>query len=600
MTLRNKLFRAFWMQNQNAPEPSEAEVPLPYCRIGALTVQNSFTVIDTGLLTDPTDEWIIGMGKLKVDGNSNGHICGGSWTKTDSNTGIYAGGGNNGQRLSFAFGNTVSGTPELEVLDCDLNVPHELRMKQSTGEVWVDGVLKGQVPVTDTLAHPNNLVLFGQTRGSKIQSRFVDGFISSFKIIRGGTLVRDFVPAIQVDGSATYAGMVDMEAVRRGTGQTWYPYASGRRYNYDVKFTVDMPAELLTYKLNLANPYTTTVRMGSTVDWGDGTSDSVDGVEYPEHTYAEPGEYQIHANIKYHDGAIKLTVIGDDDNAKLIKSVDEFAGHYVPKGFIRYARNATAGLGVFSNVRCIDDYAFADSKIAWPALPRDVLQINRAAFQKCTSITVSSLPANLVGIGIDAFKECANLALRTIPSTVTDIGSGAFSYCTNMPLKSLDAPVTIIGASTFKNCTNLALCTLPTTITEIGTDAFRSCPLLALTELPSSLQVIRDGAFWSSSNIAISRVPEGVTTIDKNAFNMCRGITSMTLPSTLETIGMGAFGNCTALTTVVFLGTPTTLAASCFNNCRALTDIYVPWSEGAIAKAPWGATNATVHYDYHP
>ena len=36
-----------------------------------------------------------------------------------------------------------------------------------------------------------------------------------------------------------------------------------------------------------------------------------------------------------------------------------------------------------------------------------------------------------------------------------------------------------------------------------------------------------------------------------------------------------------------------------FNNCTNITDIYVPWAEGTNVggDAPWGATNATIHYN---
>lgn len=40
-----------------------------------------------------------------------------------------------------------------------------------------------------------------------------------------------------------------------------------------------------------------------------------------------------------------------------------------------------------------------------------------------------------------------------------------------------------------------------------------------------------------------------------------------------------------------------TIANNSFNQCRGLSDIYVPWAEGAVANAPWGATNATIHYN---
>jgi len=34
-----------------------------------------------------------------------------------------------------------------------------------------------------------------------------------------------------------------------------------------------------------------------------------------------------------------------------------------------------------------------------------------------------------------------------------------------------------------------------------------------------------------------------------------------------------------------------------FNGCTQTFDIYVPWSEGEVAGSPWGATNATIHYN---
>ena len=39
------------------------------------------------------------------------------------------------------------------------------------------------------------------------------------------------------------------------------------------------------------------------------------------------------------------------------------------------------------------------------------------------------------------------------------------------------------------------------------------------------------------------------------------------------------------------------ISESTFNNCPNLLDIYVSWAEGEVANAPWGATNATIHYN---
>lgn len=39
------------------------------------------------------------------------------------------------------------------------------------------------------------------------------------------------------------------------------------------------------------------------------------------------------------------------------------------------------------------------------------------------------------------------------------------------------------------------------------------------------------------------------------------------------------------------------ISQSAFNNCPQLSNIYVSWAEGEVANAPWGATNATIHYN---
>lgn len=93
--------------------------------------------------------------------------------------------------------------------------------------------------------------------------------------------------------------------------------------------------------------------------------------------------------------------------------------------------------------------------------------------------------------------------------------------------------------------------------------------------LPSDLTKIRSYAFYNCDNLALTSLPEGVTTIENYAFSGCTGITSMT-----------------------FKGTPDTIYDNVFKGCANLTTINVPWAEGAVANAPWGATNATINYNY--
>ena len=73
-------------------------------------------------------------------------------------------------------------------------------------------------------------------------------------------------------------------------------------------------------------------------------------------------------------------------------------------------------------------------------------------------------------------------------------------------------------------------------------------------------------------------------------------LTSFTIPANCVAIENKAFSGDTSLTSVTFLGRPTSIRTAAFQGCTALTDIYVPWADGAVNGAPWGATNATIHY----
>lgn len=140
--------------------------------------------------------------------------------------------------------------------------------------------------------------------------------------------------------------------------------------------------------------------------------------------------------------------------------------------------------------------------------------------------------------------------------------------------------------------------TLPGDLTTIGYSAFSGCPNLALTSLPSGVTSISDYAFNNCPNLALTSLPSGMTNIGSYAFNGCRNLAITRLPPGITNIGFGVFANCTGLTSITFEGNPKTIHSSAFNGCSNLTTIYVPWSQGQVANAPWGASNATIVYDY--
>ena len=109
---------------------------------------------------------------------------------------------------------------------------------------------------------------------------------------------------------------------------------------------------------------------------------------------------------------------------------------------------------------------------------------------------------------------------------------------------------------------------------------------------------VRDYAFYGCSNLALTSLPAGVTSIGNDTFVNCTSLALTSLPESLTSIGRYAFSGCTRLTSITFKGTPTIIESSAFDGCTNLTDIKVPWAEGAVSGAPWGATNATITYNY--
>lgn len=197
------------------------------------------------------------------------------------------------------------------------------------------------------------------------------------------------------------------------------------------------------------------------------------------------------------------------------------------------------------------------------------------AFAYLAELTSVDMPDNVIAIGDNGFYRCQKLSLTSLPSGITSLGDYAFADCSMLTLTSLPSGITSLGDYVFRDCPRLALTTLPSGITSLPTAAFQYCPKLALTALPS-----------------------GLTSIGAYAFKQGTGLASITLPPALTSIGDFAFANCTGLETVRFTSTVSSIPNGVFSGCTKLSTIYVPWSQGQVANAPWGASKATIIYDY--
>ena len=77
-------------------------------------------------------------------------------------------------------------------------------------------------------------------------------------------------------------------------------------------------------------------------------------------------------------------------------------------------------------------------------------------------------------------------------------------------------------------------------------------------------------------------------------------IVNLQIPKGVTTIGDAAFYSCTSLASVTIPEGVTTIGDDAFSDMPAGSHIYCGFSKGDVSGAPWGATNATIVYDYTP
>lgn len=277
--------------------------------------------------------------------------------------------------------------------------------------------------------------------------------------------------------------------------------------------------------------------------------------------------------------------------------------------------------------------------LAIEEIPLSVKSIGANAFYRCDGVTDLTIPAieitsNATVIGNTAFQNMRNLERLDVTlgsgsdSITATYGNNVFSNCPkletlivrvsgkylrgynlfsgNTALKYVTLPQSgydQVYQNEFSECTALEEIDLPSTVTQLNSSAFSGCTSLRRMGWDNCQITNFAGSCLYNTGFTELVIPEGVTTIGSQAVAYCTKLNSITIPSTMtNAAGNGAFRNNTVLKEVIFKGTPSAWGAasgtnSAFYNDLALTDIWVPWSSGDVANAPWGATNATIHYD---
>ena len=517
--------------------PSRVRLPPGYTEVDAIS---SNKYVDTGFVADPSDEWIVTC--RRTGSSANLPVMGGGYSKTDSNMCLWLNAATN--LVEFTFGDGGNNSYKVTTTAYNVSEFHTYRMKLSTGEAWIDGNYIGRASQVSFIPHPSKIVLYGCWRGSSNYMQFT-GAISEVTIIRSGAEVLHCVPCHDntIHTMPCFYDIARNLAIRMDNAAVWITYNSS--------FSVQVKEDDLTYGFRLKNH-----QYDVSVDWGDGISETFtthNTTALYSHTYQEPGEYTITIAAPYAGTTLCLSGSSSLEHAAKVVRLVSYSPMGIPQDFCNGA----------SNLRMKSD-AIAD-----------VTFIGQDAFRSCSSLDIIRFPQKVSYIGQTAFFQCTGLVSpRALPETLISLGHGTFNGCTGLALTSLPSGITSIGNYAFNGCTGLALTSLPSGITSIGDCAFNGCTGLALTSLPS-----------------------GITSIGNYAFNGCTGLFTISLPYSLDTLD-SAFGYCVNLSEVTFRSTPSSIGRSTFHRCQNLTEIRVPWSEGEVADAPWGATEARIIYNY--
>lgn len=133
-------------------------------------------------------------------------------------------------------------------------------------------------------------------------------------------------------------------------------------------------------------------------------------------------------------------------------------------------------------------------------------------------------------------------------------------------------------------------------ITKLKSYAFYYDTTLKSVSMPK-VTSIGQNAFSQCLNLKNVEFPKGLISIGSNAFARS-SIGDIEFPNTLKTIDGGIVSSCSQLKAITFKGKPDKIDAYAFSSCSTLTTINAPWAEGEVANAPWGATKATINYNY--
>lgn len=286
-----------------------------------------------------------------------------------------------------------------------------------------------------------------------------------------------------------------------------------------------------------------------------------------------------------------------------------------------------------SSCTYIGSGAFRNCVIKNMTLPEGIKTIGSNAFFSNRDIEELVLPEGLESVGASAFQDWTLLKRISIPSTATNLEATLFARCpmiesiTIAPDNSTyevknnclihsrnreliagcknsvipqDGSVTSIAKSAFSYAAGLPSVTIPSGVPAIEEKTFEGCKSLTNVIIPSTVTKVGAQAFFECYELKDMALPDTVELIESYAYSTCNALKNVKLPANLKSLGEGAFRHCEGLQSITFNSKLTKINELAFDDCKNLKEINVPFAEGVIEGAPWGAdiTKTKINYNY--
>lgn len=206
----------------------------------------------------------------------------------------------------------------------------------------------------------------------------------------------------------------------------------------------------------------------------------------------------------------------------------------------------------------------------------------------------------IVNIGSEAFFYCTGLKSVKGNCLYLDVQTNAFNGCNY--LEDVVGIINPSGNACFNDCYKLKISQISSPskggFTNVGDSAFNNCRALENLDIYGYCMFGKLG-FKNCSNLE-KVVFHGNVNFSTNSYlnRQFLGCDKLKTIRFKGSVVNGKFANPggSSLQNVYFEQTPSSLDSDLLSGSNTF-DIWVPWSEGAVSGAPWGATNATIHYD---